>query len=904
MSENVIQTSFAAGELAPSIFARTDLATYHQGLANCRNFFVDYRSGISTRQGSKFIMPSTQPGSRLIPFSVSTTVTYGIEFGNGYCRFVNQGAPVLEPQLPITAVATGITTQITISGATYNIGDLVFLESVPGIPALNNRYVVINAFPGGPSVYTVVDPQTFNQINSSTWGSLTSNGTAARVYTIPSPYAAADLYPNPVTGNPGLKFAQSVSVIYLTHPNYPPTTLTFVSPTNWFFTILAFGATIPAPFNAWLSALQVPNPGAAAGVPPIIANYVYAVTAVDNLGQESVPTYVPEFNAGNTGPGSTSVISQTAMTIGISWDNVTNAVSYNIYRTQFTVGTIDANGNLTTPNIPPNAMLGFLGAVAQTATFGTFMDTGFTPDFSTTPPLSQQNPFANGNNPGSVSFFQQRVYYAGSTSLPSTFWASVVGAFQNFNQSNPIQPSDTITGTIVSNQLNQIKHMVPMPGGLIFLTGRAAFTLTTGQGANATLAVTPINATLMPQAYTGCSDVQPIVINEDIIYVQAKGSIVRDLSYNIYAAIYTGTDISIRSNHLFFTHNILQWAYAEEPFKIVWCIREDGIMLSLTFMKEQQIYGWARHDTQGVFQSVIAIQEGQVDAPYIIVQRRTPDGIAFNSIERLMERTLTYGAEDAWSVDCGLRSTPSFPAANLTISGFSGTVTITASQAVFSPSSVGQVIRAGGGIMTVTGYSSNNMVTANITQTITQNTPDNTPPAISNTPPLFLSGNWSIATPQTQFFGLDFLAGQTINVNADGGVVNNIVVGPDGSFTIPNPASKVTAGLGFICQAQTMPLDVGEPTVQGKRKRIAAMNFKLASTRGLQVGRTLQTLTPMKDLTNQVSLGTQIPLISGDGRLVIGALYDVSGQVWMQVSDPLPATILGVIPEVVIGDTK
>ena len=92
-------------------------------------------------------------------------------------------------------------------------------------------------------------------------------------------------------------------------------------------------------------------------------------------------------------------------------------------------------------------------------------------------------------------------------------------------------------------------------------------------------------ATVMPQAYNGPSDVSPIVANEDILYIQAKGSIVRDLSYNIYAAIYTGTDISVRSNHLFFQHTLVQWAYAEEPFKIIWAVRDDGILLSLTYMK-------------------------------------------------------------------------------------------------------------------------------------------------------------------------------------------------------------------------------------------------------------------------------------------------------------------------------
>lgn len=904
MSENLIQTSFAAGELAPSILARTDLATYHQGLANCRNFFVDYRSGISTRQGTKYVLQCLQRGARLVSFSVSTTVNYVIEFGNFYCRFFNEGAPVLEPSFAITAITLSPVLQFTIPGNSFNPGDWIFVVGTLGVPqTAGGRFFAISNVTG--SVVTVTDLNGF-AVPSSAWGTYTGGGTAARVYTIPSQYSVNDLFPVPSSiaapvGNPGLKFAQSVSVLYITHPSYVPSTLSFLGPTNWVFKIISVGASIASPTGPVILGINIPNPGSGT-TNPINGGYVYAVTAVDNQGQESLPATSPQFTANFTGLGSTSVLTSTSGTISFQWQGVAGAVSYNIYRTQISIGGDTAHPPVPAA-IPPNAMLGFLGTAPPGTGSQIFLDSGLTPDFAVAPPIANLNPFSGGNNPGAVSFFQQRVYYAGSTSFPSTFWASQPGAFSNFNESDPVQASDTITGTIVSNQLNQIKHMVPMPGGLIFLTGHAAFTLTTGQGANATLAVTPLNATIMPQAYNGCSDVPPIVINEDIIYVQAKGSIIRDLSYNIYAAIYTGTDISIRSNHLFFDHNIIQWAYAEEPFKLVHAIRDDGILLTLTFMKEQQIFGWARHDTQGLYFSVVAIQEGQVDAPYVIVERVLPSGVPVQYIERVMERSLTYGCEDAWAVDSGTRSALTAFNINVTVVILSpGVIEILCPNPIFSSANVGQVFRAGGGIATVTSFTSSQVIVAALSQPITQ-----VPLGLDSVGQSLWSfgpGSWSLTQPATQFWGLDYLIGQTVSINADGGVVTPQVVASDGSITLAQPATKVTAGLGYTCQAQTMPLDAGEPTVQGKRKKIAAMNFKFANTRGLYVGRTLNTLMPMKDLTNQVPLGTQIPLISGDDRIVVDPLYDVPGQVWMQVTDPVPATILGVIPEVVIGDTK
>jgi hypothetical protein len=860
MSENVIQTSFSAGELAPSIFARTDLASYHQGLANCRNFFVDYRSGVSSRQGKKYILQCKALGAKLLPFSVTTSVTYMVEFGDHYCRFYNNGFPVLENPFSVSSITNASPAVATVPGHNFANGDWIFITGTTGMPAMSGRFASVTVSGNSVTLFDVNG----NPIDSSAFGTYTGGATASRVYTISSPYAVTDLYPS--ASGPGLKIAQSVSVLYITHPSYPPTTLSFAAPTNWFFTTLAFGTTISPPTNAAATIT-----GAAAST-----DYAYVVTAIDSLGQESLPSNTATIHLGIN-------IATTAGTVTITWTASVGAVSYNIYK---------AETSQAGP-VPAGVAFGFIG----TATGTSFIDSNIVPDFTTSPPIVNNNPFLAGNNPGAVSFFQQRVYYGGSNSLPATFNASQPGAFQNFNFSNPIQASDTITGTIVSNQLNQIKHMLPMPGGLIMLTGRSAYTLTTGQGANSTLAVTPLNATLMPQAYSGASDVTPIVVNEDILYIQAKGAIVRDLAYNIYAAIYTGTDVSVRSNHLFFQHQILQWSFAEEPFKLIWAIRDDGTLLSLTFMKEQQISGWARHDTQGLYKSVSSIQEGQVDAPYFIVRRTLPNGTQVDWIERMMERTLTYGAEDAWAVDAGTRSSLSTPNAAISISGASGSVSITADAAVFSSASVGQVLRAGGGIISITGFASATQISGSVTQVITQVLP-------SGLLAPFAAGTWSIATPATKFFGLDYLIGQTVSINADGGVVTPQVVASDGSITLPSPATKVTAGLGFQCQGQTMPLDVGEPTIQGKRKKIAALNLKLANTRGIKAGRTLQTLISMKDMNISVLMNSQIPLISGDARIVVDPLWDVPGQVWFQVDDPVPASVLGIIPEVVIGDTK
>lgn len=390
-------------------------------------------------------------------------------------------------------------------------------------------------------------------------------------------------------------------------------------------------------------------------------------------------------------------------------------------------------------------------------------------------------------------------------------------------------------------------------------------------------------------------------MNWDVLYAQPDGAII-DLNYNIYAAIYTGSDISVLSNHLFFGYQLKEWAYAQKPFKIIWAVRNDGVLLSLTYVKEQEMQGWARHDTLGQFMSVATVLENQYDATYVVAKRFI-GGQWVQFVERMDDRvTFPYGAEDAWAVDCAIKTTLPTPAAGLTISAstLGASATFTADAAVFGSAAAGDVIRAGGGIATITSITSPFAVVGTLTQAITATVP-NDPNA---TPLPVASGNWSLARPATTFTGLDYLNGQSVSILADGGVVEDQVV-VAGAITLAQPATKVIAGLRFTKQLKTMPLDLGNErdTVQGKRKKINAVSIRVTNTRGLSYGNTFDQLFPVKEMNPNVALGSQIPLVDGDEWVVWDPAWTVPGQMCFQSTDPLPATILGVIPEITIGDT-
>src|SRR6266567_689334 len=125
MAQPVIQHSFHAGEWAPALNARVDLQKYHAGAALLRNFFVDYRGGASSCPGTKYILQALKSSTRvrLIPFAASFTVNYVLEFGDGYVRFFNNGAPVLEKATTITDATQANPCNIHDVAHSYNVGD-------------------------------------------------------------------------------------------------------------------------------------------------------------------------------------------------------------------------------------------------------------------------------------------------------------------------------------------------------------------------------------------------------------------------------------------------------------------------------------------------------------------------------------------------------------------------------------------------------------------------------------------------------------------------------------------------------------------------------------------------------------------------------------------------------------
>lgn len=249
--------------------------------------------------------------------------------------------------------------------------------------------------------------------------------------------------------------------------------------------------------------------------------------------------------------------------------------------------------------------------------------------------------------PREVEFFNDRLWFAGTPGDPQTLWASEIGNYTNFGRSSPIVDSDSVTFAINARQVNVIKDLVPLDSLLILTTG-GEYRLTGGQDD----VITPSTIGVKAQGSAGTGDVQSKVIGDSAIFLQEEGQKIRDLGYQFEKDGFRGNDISVWADHLFMGHTVKSIEYWKAPWQVAWFIREDGIRIGCTYMPEQEVIGWHRHDTLGDFLDVCSLPGTEESQCYYLVSR-VIDGQVVQCVEQ--QAPTRYDTEsDLFYVDCGL----------------------------------------------------------------------------------------------------------------------------------------------------------------------------------------------------------------------------------------------------------
>jgi hypothetical protein len=509
----------------------------------------------------------------------------------------------------------------------------------------------------------------------------------------------------------------------------------------------------------------------------------------------------------------------------------------------------------------------------------------------------------NTGYPREVEFFASRLFFAGTNSNPQTIWTSKISNYSNFGKSVPTADDDAITATLTAKQVNAVTDLLPLKD-LVMLTTGAEWK--TGGGSNNVL--TPSTISFMPQSNYGASNLPGLIIGESGLFVQGRGSYVRDIGYQFAVDSYTGNDLTVFASHLVQGHQIIDWAYQQTPFSVVWAVREDGALLGLAYFKEQQVVGWFRCDTiNGFVESVCSITEGDEDAVYASV-RRVVNGVTVRYIERLDTR-FQNDQRDYFFVDAGLsydgRNTTTAPTATMTLTGGTGwtdqeDLTLTCSAAQFALTNVGSWVKLylntndvnGNPIqmlqaVRITAYTSSTVVTVRCIGLV---------PLVFRSAAIVL---WDYCP--ISFSGLDHLEGQAVAILADGSVKPQQVV-TAGKVTLDYPASVVHIGLPIQSDFETLEVNaIGQEGVRDRRKIVSKVSLIVNQSRGAKVGPDSDHLMEAKP--RQVSDGYYQPnaLQNDLIEMYIDGTFGTAGRVFVRQDDPLPLTILGLVADVSVA---
>lgn len=443
---------------------------------------------------------------------------------------------------------------------------------------------------------------------------------------IATPYKAADLS--------DLHYAQSGDVLTIVHPSYQPRELRRNSEYSWELRALSFGAPLAAPGG--LSGSYSCGDEDAKDAEKTAYTIKYRVTAVRSSDDGDLES------AASGTCAVTGNVYLSSSKVRLTWNAVAGAERYRVYKTY-------------------SGVYGYVGETEDRE----FIDNNIASDTSKTPPR-YDDPFTyNGSPdyPGAVSYFEQRRIFAGTLRRPLFVWMTRPGTESDMSYTLPSQKDNRIKFRIAALQASRIRHVVPL-SSLILMTTGAEFRVTTANDDT----LTPSSIGVKPQSYVGANNVQPAMVNSSIIYAAARGGHMWELGYNWQASGFVTGDMCLRASHLFDTREIVSIAQMKAPYPIIWCVTNDGALLGCTYVPEQNIGAWHRHDTKdGFFESVAVVSEGDEDILYAIV-RRTVNGVQHRYIERMHERE-GLSLEKSFFVDCGVEDV--YPAPQNHVDGLS-----------------------------------------------------------------------------------------------------------------------------------------------------------------------------------------------------------------------------------------
>jgi len=460
--------------------------------------------------------------------------------------------------------------------------------------------------------------------------------------------------------------------------------------------------------------------------------------------------------------------------------------------------------------------------------------------------------------PRSVCFFEGRIVYGGNSYFPNGIWASRSANIADMRQQHWVQDSpSTVTNddpysfTIASSELNAIQWMSPSKNLVIGTLGREYLAF----GPDPATAMGPLNYNFSAESAIGSKAIQPLRVDNALIYVQRSGRRIREFIFNFQEDSFKSVDISRLAEHMsrrtlenlvqedvdnFGPPEYISMCFQNSDDPVIWCVDANGGLIGITRSRETEMVAFHYHKLGGSFNDgsnvrqpwvldacVVPNNDGTHD-DLILAVMRTVDGGTVTTLERIGR---------VFELDAVFNDSTSI-----------------ANKMVFS---------------------------------------DNAKLVLATVP----------GTPQLVYSGFDYLEGETVALVADGKYMGTAEV-TSGDITLPYAAEELVAGLPYTAILKPMNVNLGSVlgSSQATPKSMDTITIRFNRTIGAKFGSSVSDVEEIQFRDPMAAQDDAIALFTGDKEMTFKEGWDTVRHVVVVQDLPLPMNVDCVITRGLAND--
>lgn len=218
--------------------------------------------------------------------------------------------------------------------------------------------------------------------------------------------------------------------------------------------------------------------------------------------------------------------------------------------------------------------------------------------------------------PSLVDVFQQRLVLAATQAQPQTVWLSKTDDLNSFEVGK--QDDSALALTLSTTTQNRICWLMAQSSRLLLGTADAEWAVSGGQGV-----MTYANARADSHGFVGSSDVPALMATDKVLYVERGGGRVYQYGYDYESDGFVSRDLTVFADHVLADGGgCLGVAFVRKPEPRAVFVRRDGALALMTYNSMHQVHAWHRYTTDGVFEGVAVLPNGdQADLLFALVSR-------------------------------------------------------------------------------------------------------------------------------------------------------------------------------------------------------------------------------------------------------------------------------------------